>query len=490
MEQTAILELKNNKDFYIGKDVLVGGWVKNFRESKATSFLEISDGSTFKPLQIVIQKEGNNKIDATTLGQALQLGVAVLVHGVVVSAYNNVDDAEINATKIEIIGHCAADYPIQKKKTSLDFLRTIPHLRVRTNTFTAMLRVRNALSMAIHDFFQSNNFLYVHTPIITGGDAEGAGEAFQVTAPDFQGDFFGAPASLTVSGQLEAEEAAMALGRVYTFGPTFRAENSNTTRHVAEFWMVEAEAAFMNLDAIMDNATAMIKHIINYVLQHCPTEMAFFDSFYEKGLVAKLQTVAANAFVRVDYAEAIDILQKSGKEFKYPVSWGVDLQTEHERYLTDEYFKKPVFVVNYPSGVKAFYMKQNADGRTVAATDLLVPGIGEIIGCSERETDYDKLVSVMQARGMNLANYEHYLALRKYGSVTHSGYGLGLERMLMYLTGITNIRDVQLHPRAVGELRWWNALTLKTLNRVRLKLRALWKICATRLRCNLLCCVT
>ncbi len=453
MEEITIQELKSKKDSYIGKTVQVMGWVKNFRESKTTSFLEINDGSTFKPLQIVIQKEGNTKINAATLNDVMHLGVAVMVSGVVVSAYHNADDAEINAEKINIIGNCAPDYPIQKKKTSMEFLRTIPHLRVRTNTFMAMLRVRNALSLAIHNFFQERGYFYVHTPLITGGDAEGAGESFQVVAPDYQGDFFGAPASLTVSGQLEAEEAAMALGRVYTFGPTFRAENSNTTRHVAEFWMIEAEAAFTNLDGIIDVARDMIKSIIREVLAKCPDEMAFFDSFYENGLIEKLRQVADNAFAQVDYTEAIEILQKSGKTFNYPVQWGVDLQTEHERYLTDEYFKKPVFVVNYPRDVKAFYMKQNADGKTVAATDLLVPGVGEIIGCSEREADYDKLVAAMQARHMNLDNYKNYLDLRHYGSVPHSGFGLGLERMLMYLTGITNIRDTQLHPRAVGELR-------------------------------------
>lgn len=453
MKHTEIRALKRNKDFYIGKEVTVCGWVKNFRESKTTSFLEINDGSVFKPLQIVIQKDGNSKISQANLAAVLQLGTAVKVFGVVVSAFNNKDDAEINATKLEIIGKCAADYPIQKKKTGLDFLRTIPHLRIRTNTFTAMFRIRNALSMAIHAFFQENNYLYVHTPLITGGDAEGAGEAFAVVAPGYPGDFFGAPASLTVSGQLEGEEAAMALGRIYTFGPTFRAENSNTTRHAAEFWMIEAEAAFTDLEGIITTARDMIKFIIKTVLAQCPEEIQFFDNFYEKGLIQKLQSVVDNDFVKVDYTEAIAILQKSGKAFKYPVAWGMDLQTEHERYLTDEYFQKPVFVVNYPQAVKAFYMKQNPDGQTVAATDLLVPGIGEIIGCSERETDYDKLVSVMQARHMNLANYQAYLDLRKYGSVTHSGFGLGLERMLMYLTGIGNIRDTQLHPRAVGELR-------------------------------------
>lgn len=453
MEEITIETLKSKKDSYIGKTVQVTGWVKNFRESKTTSFLEINDGSTFKPLQIVIQKEGNTKISTDTMNGVMHLGVAVMVTGMVVSAYHNVDDAEINAEKITIIGDCAPDYPIQKKKTSLEFLRTIPHLRMRTNTFMAMLRVRNALSMAIHHFFQEHGYFYVHTPLITGGDAEGAGESFQVVAPDYQGDFFGAPASLTVSGQLEAEEAAMALGRVYTFGPTFRAENSNTTRHVAEFWMVEAEAAFTNLDGIIDVARDMIKSIIREVLDKCPDEMAFFDNFYENGLIEKLRQVADNAFAQVDYTEAIDILQKSGKTFNYSVQWGMDLQTEHERYLTDEYFKKPVFVVNYPRDVKAFYMKQNDDGKTVAATDLLVPGVGEIIGCSEREADYDKLVTAMQARHMNLDNYHNYLDLRQYGSVPHSGFGLGLERMLMYLTGISNIRDTQLHPRAVGELR-------------------------------------
>lgn len=451
--EITIQSLKHKKDFYIGKTVEVTGWVKNFRESKTTSFLEINDGSTFKPLQIVIQKEENGKIKPDTLSRVMHLGVAITVSGVVVSAYHNPDDAEINAEKITIIGECAADYPIQKKKTGLEFLRTIPHLRLRTNTFIAMMRVRNALSMAIHHFFQERGYFYVHTPLITGGDAEGAGESFQVVAPDYQGDFFGAPASLTVSGQLEAEEAAMALGRVYTFGPTFRAENSNTTRHAAEFWMIEAEAAFTKLDGIIDVARDMIKSIIREVLATCPDEMAFFDNFYEKGLVAKLREVSDNAFVQVDYTEAIEILKKSGKAFNYPVEWGVDLQTEHERYLTDEYYKKPVFVVNYPRDVKAFYMKQNDDGKTVAATDLLVPGVGEIIGCSEREADYDKLVAAMQARNMNIDNYRSYLDLRKYGSVPHSGFGLGLERMLMYMTGITNIRDTQLHPRAVGELR-------------------------------------
>ncbi len=453
MEQITIETLKKEKDSYIGKTVQVSGWVKNYRESKTTSFLELNDGSTFKPLQIVIQKDGNIKFDDETLSGVMHLGVAVTVSGVVVSAYHNADDAEINAEKIDIIGNCASDYPIQKKKTSLEFLRTIPHLRVRTNTFMAMFRVRNALSIAIHNFFQKHGYFYVHTPLITGGDAEGAGESFQVVAPDFQGDFFGAPASLTVSGQLEAEEAAMALGRVYTFGPTFRAENSNTTRHAAEFWMIEAEAAFTDIDGIIDVARDMIKSIIREVLAKCPDEMAFFDNFYEKGLIEKLRNVADNAFARVDYTEAIEILKKSGKAFNYPVEWGVDLQTEHERYLTDEYFKKPVFVVNYPRAVKAFYMKQNADGKTVAATDLLVPGIGEIIGCSEREADYDKLVTVMKERKMNLDNYHNYLDLRRFGSVTHSGFGLGFERMLMYLTGIANIRDTQLHPRVVGELR-------------------------------------
>lgn len=453
MEQITIETLKKEKDSYIGKTVQVSGWVKNYRESKTTSFLELNDGSTFKPLQIVIQKDGNIKFNDETLNGVMHLGVAVTVSGVVVSAYHNADDAEINAEKINIIGNCASDYPIQKKKTSLEFLRTIPHLRVRTNTFMAMFRVRNALSIAIHNFFQEHGYFYVHTPLITGGDAEGAGESFQVVAPDFQGDFFGAPASLTVSGQLEAEEAAMALGRVYTFGPTFRAENSNTTRHAAEFWMIEAEAAFTDIDGIIDVARDMIKSIIREVLAKCPDEMAFFDNFYEKGLIEKLRNVADNAFARVDYTEAIEILKKSGKAFNYPVEWGVDLQTEHERYLTDEYFKKPVFVVNYPRAVKAFYMKQNADGKTVAATDLLVPGIGEIIGCSEREADYDKLVTVMKERKMNLDNYHNYLDLRRFGSVTHSGFGLGFERMLMYLTGIANIRDTQLHPRVVGELR-------------------------------------
>ncbi len=452
MKHIEISKLLLDKKSYLDKEVVVCGWVKNFRDSKNTSFIEINDGSVFKPLQIVVDKDAKN-FGEEILQKVLQLGAAIKISGKVVSAFNNKENIEINASNLEVIGECSEDYPIQKKKTGLDFLRTIPHLRVRTNTFAAMFRVRNALCMAIHNFFQSQNFLYIHTPIITGGDCEGAGEAFSVVAPNFKGDFFGKPASLTVSGQMEGEEAAMALGKIYTFAPTFRAENSNTTRHVAEFWMIEPEVAFAELPDIIQVATDMTKYVIDEVMKKCKEEIAFFDNFYEKGLIQKLQNVVDSDFVELDYNDAVEILKKSGKKFNYKVDWGVDLQTEHERYLTDEHFKKPVFVVNYPKDIKAFYMKQNKDEKTVAATDLLVPGIGEIIGCSERETDYNKLLKAMTDRKMNVDDYKNYLDLRKFGSVPHSGFGLGFERLLMYVTGIGNIRDTQLHPRATGDLR-------------------------------------
>ena len=452
MKHTEILKLAKNKDHYIGQNVTICGWIRGFRDSKNICFLEINDGSMFKSLQVVVNKE-DVALDEKTLQDILRLGTAVKISGVCVVAVNNKDAVEINVEKIEILGECPLDYPIQKKRTSLEFLRTIPHLRVRTNTFNAMFRVRNDLCTSIHNFFQSNNFIYVHTPIITGGDCEGAGEAFSVIAPEFKGDFFGKPAGLTVSGQMEGEEAAMSMGKIYTFGPTFRAENSNTTRHVAEFWMIEPEVAFAEIDDIIEIAADMIKYIVDHVLKNCPDEIAFFEKFYEQGLQSKLQNVVSAEFARVDYTEAIKILKDSNKEFNYKVEWGVDLATEHEKYLTDEYYKRPVFVVNYPKDIKAFYMKQNPDGKTVAATDLLVPGIGEIIGCSERETDYDKLIKVLNERRMRSEDYQNYLDLRKFGSVPHSGFGLGLERMLMYITGIGNIRDTQLHPRAVGELK-------------------------------------
>ena len=373
------------------------------------------------------------------------------------------DSVEINAESIAVLGECPPDYPLQKKRHTLEYLRTIPHLRVRTNTFNAVFRVRSVVSACIHEFFQSRGFVYVHTPLITASDCEGAGEMFKVTTIGYSNDykseeeyyaddFFGRRASLSVSGQLEGEVAAMALGKIYTFGPSFRAEKSNTPRHVAEFWHVEPEVAFAELPDIIEIAEALIKHIIKTVLEKCPEELKFFDKHFENGLVEKLTAVANHDFAIMTYTEAIEKLKASGKEFKYPVEWGLDLMTEHERYISEEVCKKPVFLTDYPKDIKSFYMKQNPDGKTVAATDLLVPGVGEIIGCSEREADLDKLLTAMKERNMSLDDYEHYIALRRFGSVPHSGFGLGLERIIMYVTGVQNIRDVILYPRTVGSI--------------------------------------
>ena len=459
MKHTEINLIKNNKKKYIGKAVTICGWVRTSRDSKGTAFLELNDGSSFSHIQVVIDKE---KI--TDSAKFLPLCTAVSVTGTVVVAANNAENVEVNAKKILILGECPPEYPIQKKPHTLEFLRTMPHLRLRTNTFSAMFRIRSTLSEAIHKFFIDRGYLYVHTPIITGSDCEGAGEVFKVTtighstkhkteAEYDAADFFGQAAGLTVSGQLEGEALATAFGKIYTFGPTFRAENSNTARHAAEFWQIEPEVAFAEIDDIMAIATNMIKFIVDFVLKKRPEEMAFFDKFYEKGLIEKLQSVVDSKFERLEYTKAIDILSKSGKQFVFPVEWGCDLQTEHERYLTDEVFKCPVFVVNYPKKLKSFYMKQNDDGKTVAATDLLVPGVGEIIGCSEREADYKKLLDAIESRGMKLTDYTTYLDLRLFGTVPHSGFGLGLERMLMYMTGIGNIRDTAVYPRAKSELR-------------------------------------
>jgi len=459
MKHTDIALIAKDKTKYIDKPVTVCGWVRTSRDSKMVAFLEINDGSTFKHLQVVIDKD---KIKDSH--KFLPLCTAVCVKGVVVKAANNSNSVEINATKITLLGESSPEYPIQKKPHTLEFLRTMPHLRVRTNTFSAMFRIRSKLSEAIHKFFMDRGYMYVHTPIITGSDCEGAGEVFKVTTIGHStkykdenaynaADFFSQAAGLTVSGQLEGEVMAMAFGKIYTFGPTFRAENSNTARHAAEFWQIEPEVAFAEIDDIIAIATDMIKFIVDFTLKSCPEEFALFEKFYEKGLVAKLQSVVKSKFEKLDYTKAIEILQKSGKKFQYPVDWGCDLQTEHERYLTDEVYNRPVFVVNYPKKLKSFYMKQNADGKTVAATDLLVPGVGEIIGCSEREADYNKLLQAIQERGMKISDYTNYLDLRKFGSVPHSGFGLGLERMLMYMTGIGNIRDTAIYPRAKNELR-------------------------------------
>ncbi len=442
---------------YLGQTVTVCGWVRTSRESKTMAFAELNDGTSLTHIQIVIDR-ANLEYPAT----ALRLGTALRVVGQVVEARQG--SVEINATEIEVLGECPADYPLQKKRHTLEYLRTIPHLRVRANTFNAVFRVRSVMAGAIHNYFQSRNYTYVNTPLITGSDCEGAGEMFKVTtigySQDYKSeeeyyadDFFGRKAGLSVSGQLEGEVAAMAFGKIYTFGPSFRAENSNTPRHVAEFWHVEPEVAFADLFDIIGIAEDMIKTIIKEVMEKCPAELQFFDKHFEKGLLDKLNALVESNFEILDYTKAIELLKESGKEFVYPVEWGSDLQTEHERYITEEVFKKPVFVINYPKDIKSFYMKQNPDGKTVAATDLLVPGVGEIIGCSEREADLDKLLDAMRIRGMNEEDYTDYIELRKFGSVPHSGFGLGFERILMYVTGVSNIRDVILYPRTVGYVR-------------------------------------
>ena len=443
---------------YLAKEITVCGWVRTARDSKNMAFLALNDGTTLNHLQIVIDKAALAAPDA-----AYHLGAALRVTGTVVKAMNG-DGVEINASTIDVLGDCPSDYPLQKKFQKLETLREIPHIRVRTNTFNAVLRVRSVMAAALHRYFQENNYTYINTPLLTGSDCEGAGEVFQVTTIGYNteyknaeeyyaNDFFGRRAGLSVSGQLEGEVAAMGLGKIYTFGPSFRAENSNTPRHVAEFWHVEPEVAFAELPDIIEIAEEMIKYVIRDVMEKCPEELAFFEARFEKGLLNKLKSVVENDFAIVDYTTAIDQLKASGVKFEYPVEWGLDLQTEHERYITEEIYKKPVFLTNYPKDIKAFYMKQNPDGKTVAATDLLVPGVGEIIGCSEREADYDKLIAAMEARGMNLADYSDYLDLRKFGSVPHSGFGLGFERIIMYVTGMSNIRDVILYPRTVGNIR-------------------------------------
>ncbi|MBQ9993469.1 MAG: asparagine--tRNA ligase [Clostridia bacterium] len=443
---------------FVGQQAVVCGWIRTSRDSKNMAFLEINDGTTLKHLQIVIDKQN---FESTS--EFMRLGTAVKVTGTVVPAAKS-GSVEINAEEIVVLGECPLDYPLQKKRHSLEFLRTMPHLRVRTNTFNAVFRVRSVVADTIHRFFQDRGFVYVNTPLITGSDCEGAGEVFKVTTIGYSNDyknedeyyaddFFGCRAGLSVSGQLEGEVAAMAFGKIYTFGPSFRAENSNTPRHVAEFWHVEPEVAFAELPDIIELAEEMIKYIIKTVLERCPDELAFFDQHFEKGLIEKLEGVVNSDFVILEYTKAIELLKEADVEFVYPVEWGNDLQTEHEKYITEQVFKKPVFVINYPKDIKSFYMKQNPDGKTVAATDLLVPGVGEIIGCSEREADYDKLIQAMTDRGMNMDDYADYIDLRRFGSVPHSGYGLGFERILMYITGISNIRDIILYPRTVGSIR-------------------------------------
>ena len=424
MKHTDIVDIFDGK-IEIGSEVTVCGWVRTFRDSKTMAFLEVNDGTTFKHLQIVIDKESikNNEF--------MRLGCSVKVVGTLVKSVVMQDSVEINATEIVMLGDCPADYPLQKKRCSMEFLRSMPHLRVRTNTFNAVFRVRSVVASCIHEFFQARHFVYVNTPLITASDCEGAGEVFKVTTIGYsteykseeeyyKNDFFGQKAGMSVSGQLEGEVAAMAFGKIYTFGPSFRAENSNTPRHAAEFWHIEPEVAFAELPDIIELAEDLIKHILNTVLDKCIAELTFFDKFMEPGLIEKLRNVVSHKFGIVEYTDAIRMLKESGAKFVYPVEWGEDIQTEHEKYLTEVIFKKPVFVINYPKGIKSFYMKQNSDGKTVAATDLLVPGVGEIIGCSEREADMDKLLQAIEERGMCVKEYEDYIALRKFGSVPHS----------------------------------------------------------------------
>ena len=458
MKHTDIKVLFAEADKFVDTSVVICGWVRTARDSKNVSFLEVNDGTCFRSLQLVIDKD---KIAEEAVKDAMAVGASLTATGTLVASERNI--VELQVETLTVLGKCPTDYPLQKKRHTLEFLRTIPHLRGRTRYFEAVFAVRDQLAQSIHKYFHANGYRYVHPPIITGSDCEGAGEMFRVTtqpwnataedeAAYYANDFFGRKAGLTVSAQLEGEMAAMGLGRIYTFGPTFRAENSNTTRHVAEFWHVEPEVCFCDIHDIIEIAEDFIKFIVKDVMDNCPEEMEFFNQWVEKGVIEKLQKMLSGDFVKLDYTDAIEILKKSGKEFKYPVEWGCDLQTEHEKYLVDEHFGRPVFVVNYPAAIKSFYMKQNPDGKTVAATDLLVPGIGEIIGCSEREADYDKLVAAMNARNMPLESYAEYLDTRKYGSVPHSGFGLGFERMLMYITGVQNIRDTLMFPRTVGSM--------------------------------------
>lgn len=459
MDLTEIRDLYRDKAAYAGKRITVGGWIRNIRDSKTFGFLVINDGTFFEPLQIVY----NDKMDNFEQVSRLNVGAAVVVTGTLVETPQAKQPFEIQAEEVLVEGMSAPEYPLQKKRHSFEYLRTIPHLRPRTNTFQAVFRVRSLIAYAIHTFFMERGFVYVHTPIITGSDCEGAGEMFQVTtldmdhvprkedgSIDYDKDFFGKPANLTVSGQLNVETYAFAFKNVYTFGPTFRAENSNTTRHAAEFWMIEPEIAFADLKDDMALAESMIKYIIRYVLEHAPEEMNFFNSFVDKGLIERLTHVAESDFAHVTYTEAIAILEKHNDEFDYKVSWGCDLQTEHERYLTEKEFKKPVFVTDYPKEIKAFYMKLNEDGKTVAAMDCLVPGIGEIIGGSQREDDLATLTRRMEEMGLKKEDYDFYLDLRRFGSVRHAGFGLGFERCVMYLTGMSNIRDVLPFPRTVN----------------------------------------
>ena len=459
MELISVRSIFREKEKYLDQTITIGGWIRSVRGSKTFGFLVVNDGTFFEPLQVVYADKLANFAEISKLN----VGAAVIVTGRLVATPEARQPFEIQADRVEIEGESAPDYPLQKKRHSFEYLRTISHLRPRTNTFQAVFRVRSLIAYAIHKFFQEREFVYVHTPLITGSDCEGAGEMFRVTTldmenlprtedgkVDFSRDFFNKETNLTVSGQLNGETYAMAFRNIYTFGPTFRAENSNTTRHAAEFWMIEPEMAFADLQDDMALAESMLKYIISYVLENAPEEMAFFNQFVDKGLLERLEHVVNSDFAHVTYTEAIELLEKHNAKFEYPVSWGADLQTEHERCLTEEIFKRPVFVTDYPKEIKAFYMKMNEDGKTVAAMDCLVPGIGEIIGGSQREDDYDVLLSRMEQCGLDRADYEFYLDLRRYGTARHAGFGLGFVRCVMYLTGMQNIRDVIPFPRTVN----------------------------------------
>ena len=454
----SIREIYRERKCYVDKKITLCGWVKSIRSSKNFGFIVVSDGTYFEPVQIVYH-DGMENFEKIS---KLNIGTALIVTGTLVETPQAKQPFEIQAEEIVVEGESTPEYPLQKKKHSFEYLRTISHLRPRTNTFQAVFRVRSLCAYAIHKFFQERDFVYVHTPIITGSDCEGAGEMFQVTTlnpkdlpldsegnVDYSKDFFGKETNLTVSGQLNGETFACAFRNIYTFGPTFRAENSNTTRHAAEFWMIEPEIAFADLQDDMELAESMMKYVISYVLENAPLEMEFFQKYVDKGLLDRLNNVVNSEFARITYTDAIELLEKYNDKFEYKVSWGCDLQTEHERFLTEEIFKSPVFVTDYPKEIKAFYMKLNEDGKTVAAVDCLVPGIGEIIGGSQREDDYEKLLSRMEEAGLKKEDYEFYLDLRRYGSVRHAGFGLGFERMVMYLTGMGNIRDVIPFPRTV-----------------------------------------
>ncbi len=460
MKRTKIAQIFASAESFGGEEITVCGWARTIRDMKNFGFIELNDGSCFKSLQVVLERDKLANYDELA---HQNVGAAFIAKGELVLTPDAKQPFELKAREVVVEGVSSPDYPLQKKRHSVEFLRTIQHLRPRTNLFSATFRVRSVAAQAVHEFFRNNGFVYVHTPIITGSDCEGAGEMFRVTTLDLNNlplredgkvddskDFFGKVTSLTVSGQLNAENFAMAFGDVYTFGPTFRAEVSYTQRHAAEFWMIEPEMAFADLYDYMDNAEAMVKYVINTVLERCPQEMQFFNSFVDKGLLERLENVVSNEFGRISYTEAVDILKESGEKFDFPVEWGIDLQTEHERYLTEKVFKKPIFVTDYPKDIKAFYMRMNDDGKTVAAADCLVPGVGEIIGGSQREERLDVLLGRMNELGLNPDDYWWYLDLRRYGSCRHAGYGMGFERLVMYLTGVSNIRDVELHPRTTG----------------------------------------